>query len=89
MPVMIFSKKFFELNNNRVFHRIMETLRNRVDIRLATNSKDYQTLVRKPIFVSQKISNKSLTAILKIKKLLTLNKPGYVRTTILDLETLI
>ena len=63
----------------------MENVRNRVDVRCATNAKDYQKLVSKPTFISQKILNKNLAAVHKIKKVLALNKPTYVGLLILDL----
>lgn len=56
----------------------MKNLRNRVNIRLVTNAKDYQKLVSTPIFVSQKIFDKNLVTAHKIKEVLTLNKPAYV-----------
>ena len=35
----------------------MENLRNRVDVRFAINAKNYQVIVNRPSFVSQKIIN--------------------------------
>ena len=66
------------MKNNRVHSSAMENLRNRVDIRLVMNDKDYQKLVSTPFFVSQKIFDKNLVAAHKIKEVLTLNKPAYV-----------
>ena len=56
----------------------MENLKNRLDVRLATNSKEYQKLVSKPSLVSQKIFNKNLVSVQKIKEMLTLNKLAYL-----------
>ena len=47
MPVMILSKKLLELRNNRIFRNAMETLRNKVNIKLATNYKDYQNFLKR------------------------------------------
>ena len=62
-----------------------ENLRNRADVKLAINAKDYDKLVGKPTFFSQKIFNKNLTAIHKTKVELTLNTPAYADTCILNL----
>ena len=63
----------------------MENLRNRVDVRLVANSKDYQSLVSKTSFASRKILIKNLAQVYKIKDVLTLNKPAYADMDILDL----
>ena len=44
---MILLKKLLELRNNCVFHNTMETLRNKVDIKLATNYKHYQNFLKR------------------------------------------
>ena len=62
----------------------MENVRNRIDVRLNTNAKAYKKLVSTPSFVSQKIFNKDLVAIRKIKKILTFNKFAYVGMYKLD-----
>ena len=63
----------------------MENLRNRVDVRLVANSKEYQSSVSKPSFASRKILIKNLAQVCKIKDVLTLNKPAYADMDILDL----
>ena len=65
------------MNSNSVYGKTMENLRNRVDIRLATNAKDYQILLNRPSYISQKIFNENLVAIYKTKEVLRLNKPAY------------
>ena len=62
----------------------MENVRNRIDVRLNTNAKDYKKLVSRSSFVSQKIFNKDLVAIRKIKEILTFNKLAYVGMYKLD-----
>ena len=64
--------------NISVYDKTMENLKNRLDVRLATNSKEYQKLVSKPSLVSQKIFNKNLVSVQKIKEMLTLNKLAYL-----------
>ena len=63
----------------------MEILRKIINIKLINNAKDYVKCISKPIFVSQKIFSKNLVAIHEIKPVLTLNKPIYVRFSILEL----
>ena len=71
--------------NNGLHGKTVENLRNTVDLRL-TNAKYCQKLVSKPRFVSQKIFNKNLAALHKIKEVLMLNKPAYAGVSILDLS---
>ena len=47
--------------------------------------KDYQKLVSRPSFVSQKIFSENFEAVHKIKEVLTLNKQAYGGIYILDL----
>ena len=75
--------------NNSVFGKTMENLRNRINVELINNAKDYAKCVRKPSFISQKIFSNPFVAIHKIKPVLTLNKPIYVRFSILDLSKLL
>ena len=56
----------------------MEELRNRIDVRLVRNKKDYLKWTSKPNYMLQKIFNNDLVVIRKSKATLTLNKPGYV-----------
>ena len=72
--------------NNSVFGKTMENLRKRVDARLVTNEKKLDKLTSKPTFVSSKIFNENLMAVLKVKETLTLNRPAYVGMCILDLS---
>ena len=71
-----FGEDFFKLVSISVYVKTIENLRNSVDVRLQTNSKDYQKLVSKPSFVYQKVFNKNLVAIHKNTEVLTLNKPA-------------
>lgn len=48
-----------------------------------------QKLISKPGFVSQKIFNKKLAAVHKIKEVLTLNKPAYFSMCILYLSKIL
>ena len=72
--------------NNSVFGKTVEHLRNRLNVKLVNNAKDYKKYVSKPSFVSQKIFSKKFVAIHEMKPVLTLNKPIYVGFSILDLS---
>ena len=64
----------------------MENLHKRVDVRLVTDEKKLDKLTAKPTYVSSKILNENLMAVHKVKETLTLNRPAYVGTCILDLS---
>ena len=74
--------------NNSAYGKTMENLRQRINVRLINNAKDYKTYVSKPSFVSQKIFSGNFVAIHETKPVLTLNKPIYVGFSILDLSKL-
>ena len=65
------------MNCNSVYGKTTEILRDRVDIRLVTNAKDYQLSVNIPSSISQKIFNENLVPINKTKEVLSLNEPSY------------
>ena len=67
----------------------MENLGKRVSVKLVNNEKDYVKYIGRPIFVSQKILDKNLVAIHKVKPVLLLNKPIYVGFCVLDLSKLL
>ena len=64
----------------------MENLKNRVDVRLVTNEKDYLKWSSKPSFVTQNMFDSNLAASHKIKTNLTLNKQAYAKMCILELS---
>ena len=81
-----FEKDFFKLMNNSVFGKTMENLRNRCSIKLVTTKDQFLKWVAKPTFQRSVIYNENLTAILRIKESLKLNKPSFVGMCILDLS---
>ena len=85
----IFENDFFKLMNNSTFGKTMENLRERVSVKLINNAKDYVKFISKSSFVSQKIFTKTFVAIHEIKSVLILNKPIFVRFSILDLSKLL
>ena len=64
--------------NNALYGKTMENLRNRIDIKLSGNKKDYLKWTSKPSDMSHKIFETDLVVIRKSKVTLTLNKPKYI-----------
>ena len=59
--------------NNSVYGKTMENLRNRIDVKLVSNKKDYLKWESKPSYMSHKIFDNELVAIRKNNVALTLN----------------
>ena len=64
----------------------MENVRNKIDVKLVSNKKDYLKWASKPSYMSHKIFDNYLVVILKNKVILKLNKPAYIGTYILELS---
>ena len=64
----------------------MENLRNRIDVELASNKRDYLKWTSKPSYMSHKIFDNDLVAIRKNKVTLTLNKPAHIGMCMLELS---
>ena len=75
--------------NNGVYGKIIENLRNRINIKLVSNRKDYLKWTSKSRYMSHKIFDNDLVAIRKNKVTLTLNKPAYIGMCILELSKLL
>ena len=86
---MDMEKVFFKLMVNSVYGKTMENLRKIASVKLVTNEKDYVKYVSRPTFVLQKILDKNLVAIRKVKPALLLNKPIYVGFSVLDVNKLL
>ena len=67
----------------------MENIRNRINVKLINDSKEYLKCVSKPNFISQKIFDKNFIAVHQIRTVLTLNRPIYVVFCILELSKLL
>ena len=81
-----FENDFFKLMNNSVFGKTMENIRNRVDVKLVNTEEKLRKLVAKPNFRSRKIFSENLVSVHMKKTSLTMNKPVYLGTCILDLS---
>ena len=64
----------------------MENVRNKIDVKLVSNKKDYLKWASKPSYMSHKIFDNYLVVILKNKVILKLNKPAYIGMCILELS---
>ena len=64
----------------------MQTLRNRIGLKLVSNRKDYLKWTSKLSYQSQKIFENDLFAIGKNRGTLSLSKPAYIKMCILDLS---
>ena len=64
----------------------MENLRNRINVKLVNNEKEYLKCASKPSYMSRKIFDHNLVAIFKSKLALKLNKPAYMGICILELS---
>ena len=67
----------------------MENLRNRTDVKLVNNKKDYLKCTPKPSYKSQKMFDNNLVKIYKSKLALKLSKPAYIGTCILELSKIL
>ena len=66
--------------------KTMETLRNRIYVKLVSNKKGHLKWTSKPSYMSQNIFDNDLVAIHKNKVTLTLNKPAYIGMCITELS---
>ena len=78
-------KALYRLMTNAAYGKAMEDLRDRIDIKVVSNEKDYMKWTSKSSYISQKILDNDLFAIRKSKVTLTINKPAYGGMYILDL----
>ena len=69
-------KVLCKLMTNAVYVKAMENLRNKIDVKLVSNKKDYLKWTSKPSHMSHKIFDNDWVAIRKNKVTLTLNKPA-------------
>ena len=81
-----FEKDFFKLIINSVYGKTMKNLRERINVRLVNNVKDFLEYTSRPAFVTHKLFDKDFPAIHEIKSVLVLSKPSYVGFTVLELR---
>ncbi len=73
-----FEKDFYKLMNNSVFGKTMENVRNRVNVKLVTNKKNLNKLVKKSNFKRISEFDENLVAVHMEKTTVKLNKPIYL-----------
>ena len=71
---------------NALFGKIMENLRNRIEVKFLSNKKYYFKWTSKSSYMSHEKFNNDLVVIRKTKVTLTLKKPAYVGMCMLDLS---
>ena len=72
--------------NNIIYGKLMENMRNRIDVKLVNNKEHYLKLASKPSYILHKIFDSKLVATQKSKVSLKLNKPSYIGMCILELS---
>ena len=80
-----FEKNFFKLMIKCVYGKIMENLRNRINVKLVNDVKNYLKWVSRPNFVSQKTFRENFAALHMKELILKLNKPIYVGFSALEI----
>ena len=78
-------EKRFTMNND-IYGKIMENVKNRINVKLVGNEKDYLKYTSKPRYFSYKIFDNNLVAVCKSKLALKLSKPAYIGICILELS---
>ncbi len=81
-----FEKDFYKLMNNSVFGKTMENVRNRVNVKLVTNEKALNKLVKKPNYKRVSEFHENLVAVHMEKTTVKLDKPIYLGMSILNLS---
>ena len=81
-----FEKDFFKLMNNAVFGKTIENVRKHRDIKLVITKRRRKYLVSEPNYDTTKFFTENLLAIALKKTHVIMNKPVYLRFSILDLS---
>ena len=84
-----FKKDFFKLMNNSVFGKTMENIRKHRDIKLVTTNKRRSKLVSEPNYHKINYISEDLSIIEMTKTKVKMNKPIYLRLSILEISKLL
>ena len=76
----------FKLLNNAAYGKTMENMRKRIKLRVVKNAKDFIKYTSRSTCVNWEVFENNLAAIHEKKILVTLNKPIYVRFTVLEIS---
>ena len=82
-------KALYKLMNNAIYGKPMKNLKNRIDLRLVNNEKDYLKWTSKPSYMLHHIFDNNVVLIRKSKIGLILNKPAYNGMCILELSKIL
>ena len=77
-------KALCKLMNHAIYSKIMENVRNRIDVKLVNNENDYLKCTSKPSYMLYKMFDNNLVAIRKSRLALKLNKTVCIRICILE-----
>ena len=81
-----FEKDFYKLMNNSVFGKTMESVRNRINFELVTDTDRLKKLTAKPTYKHTKKFTDNLVGIELYKRTVTLDKPISIGFSILELS---
>ena len=84
-----YGKGLYKLMNKAIYGKAMKILRNRIDVRLVNNEKEYLKCRSKSSYVSHKIFGNNLVELQKSKVALKLKKPVYIRMCILEFSKIL
>ena len=84
-----FEKDFFKFMNNEVFGKTMENVRKHRDIKLVTTDKKKSKLVSEPNYHTMNYISEDLSIIEMKRTNVKMNKPIYLRLSILEISTLL
>ena len=84
-----FEKDFFKLINNAILGKTMGNVRKYRDIKLVTTDKKKNQLASEPNHCTPKHFSENLTAIEMKKTKVKMNKPIYLRMSILDISKIL
>ena len=82
-------KPLYKLMNNAIYRKSMGNLKNRINVRLVNNKKDYLKSTTKPSYMLHKLFDNNLVAICKSKVALMLSKPAYIGMCIFELSKML
>ena len=80
-----FEKDLWKLLNNSIYGKSIEDKRKHMNVKFALNPKQCLKYVKSPLFENFKIINESLSLMKMKKKLVVLDKPIYIGTSVLEL----
>ena len=84
-----FEKDFFKLMNNAVFGKTMENVRKHRDIKLVTTDKKKSKLDSEPNYYTMNYISEDLSIIGMKRTKVKMNKPIYLRLSILEISKLL